>query len=154
MDELQRVTWFAGLFEGEGSFNFLREQPKAMSIQMTDEDVLLRVQEYFGGTIFKVTKRQPHWKDCWKWTITGEKSTALAGLILPYLGSRRSARGKEYIEKYRTIEQYQAERSAASAELRKQVRELRGQGLTHKAIAAILGKDRTYVTHILSGKFD
>lgn len=146
MDELQRITWFAGLFEGEGSFCFHQGKPKALSIMMTDEDVLLRVQEYFGGSIHKVKKRQEHWKDCWKWSMSGEKSVELTKKILPFLGERRSARGQEYADNYRTL----AQRKQRAVDLQHRVESLRAEGLTHREIASIVGKDRTYVTHLLN----
>lgn len=152
MDAEQRVTWFAGLFEGEGSFCFLRGRPRSMSIQMTDLDVLQRVKEYFGGTIYPMTKRQEHWKDAWKWTIFGTKSVELAQLVLPYLGVRRSHRATEYIENYGTLEKYNLKRREKFEELATSVRSLRTEGLTHKQIADRLEIDRTYVTHILNGR--
>ena len=152
MNTEQRITWFAGLFEGEGSFCFLKERPRSMSIQMTDLDILLRVQEYFGGSVVKITKRQAHWKDCWKWTIHGTKSIELTQLILPYLGARRSHRAVQYVENYGTQEKYNERRRQKFEGLSSSVVALRAEGLTHKQIANRVGIDRTYVTHILNGR--
>lgn len=65
MDEKEAITWFAGLFEGEGSFLFHKGKPKAIVISMTDKDVLEKVQKFFGGSIYKLGKRKEHWKDAW-----------------------------------------------------------------------------------------
>jgi hypothetical protein len=146
VDELQRITWFAGLFEGEGTFTFVHGKPKRLAISMTDKDVLDRVEEYFGGSVKSLVKRREHWKDAWIWSIYGENSVDLARKILPYLGERRARRCREYIEEFST----RTDRKKRTEELRQRVWELRVTGLTHQAIADIVGKDRTYVTHILN----
>ena len=147
---ITKVAWFAGLFEGEGTFNFANGKPKAMSIQMTDEDVLNRVQKNFGGSVHLLKKRQDHWKDCWKWSITGQKSVDLAKEIKPFLLSRRQARCEEYIKLYKSREAFRQNRE----DFRTKVKHLRSQGLTHAAIAGIMKCDRSYVSHILAGTYD
>jgi hypothetical protein len=149
VDRLLEVTWFAGLFEGEGSFRFHKEIPKAVVIQMTDLDVLEHVQQVFGGSIFKVTKRQSHWKDAWVWTLTGSAAADLIREMLPYLHARRSDRARQYLERHRSAEQYSQERSDSKALLVSKVYSLRDSGLTHQQIADELKYDRTYVTKIL-----
>lgn len=117
---------------------------------MTDLDVLLRVQEWFGGKVYPLKKRQEHHKDAWIWVIYGPASLELAKKIEPYLLHRRRGRCNDYINLYSSNK----DRSNRAQALRDRVRSLREQGLTHQQIAEEIGKDRTYVTHILRGRFD
>lgn len=154
MDESQRLTWFAGLFEGEGTFRISNGKPKGLTIQMTDLDVLLRVQEFFGGSIYECKKREEHWKDSWRWSLCGQPAIDLAHKIRPFLLSRRTSRCDDFTSTFRSLREYNDERKANSASLREMVRELRACGMTHKEIANVVGRDRTYITHILNGRLD
>ncbi|TXH11911.1 MAG: hypothetical protein E6R04_00450 [Spirochaetes bacterium] len=150
MDTTHSVTWFAGLFEGEGCFNFSNGKPKRMTISMTDRDVLDHVQSLFGGTVVSLKKREEHHKDVWIWYLHGESSVELAKKIQPYLFSRRAKRCAEYIEKFSTM----SDRRNKAASLRESVRSLRNEGYKHREIAERLEIDRTYVSHILRGRHD
>lgn len=149
MEEIQRITWFAGLFEGEGSFVFANGKPKAMHLTSTDKDVLDRIVEYVGGSIYPLKKRQSHHKDAWIWASHGSHSVSLAKSIKPYLLARRKARCEEYIRLFSTMENFREIQASQKSALTLKVIKLRTDGLTHQAIADRLGVDRTYVTHIL-----
>lgn len=149
MDRIQQVTWFAGLFEGEGCFTFANGKPKALTIQMTDLDVLERVHEFFGGTLAPMKKRQEHWKDSWVWNIYGVKAVELAREMLPFLGLRRTRRCNEFIAGHRSMETFVEQKIAKTLELAQQARSLRTQGLTQQQIADRLGCERSYVSRLL-----
>lgn len=149
MDRIQQITWFAGLFEGEGSFGFSHGKPKQLKIQMTDLDVLERVQKWFGGSITVATKQQSHWKDAWSWQMGGAFGLELAKEIRPFLLSRRQQRCDEFISLFRTQQEYTNERAKRKSHNLVEAQRLRTQGLTHQAIADTLGVDRTWVTHLL-----
>ena len=149
MDEKSSFTWFVGLFEGEGTFHFTKGRPRGLVISMTDLDVLRRVQEIVGGSIYDLTKREEHWKDAWKWRIGGQAAKDLAEKMLPYLGNRRAERCKEFIDLYYTQEDYNLERKIKRAKLIESALVLRAANKTHAEIAKELGCDRSYISKIL-----
>jgi hypothetical protein len=149
MDRTQQITWFAGLFEGEGTFTFSNGKPKRLAIQMTDLDVLNRVQEFFGGGIHEASKVQDHHKQSWVWYLSGASSVELVKEMLPYLLGRRRQRAEEYIEKYVTREDFITGQAIKTASLTDQVMSFSAQGLTQGQIANAVGYDRTYVNKII-----
>ncbi len=147
-EELITVAWGAGLFEGEGTIGIQGARVNA-AIQMTDLDVLETMQASFGGNIYDCGKQAEHHKQSWKWSLTSSKdSIEFLNKIYAFVGSRRKAR----IEEARVA--YENHRSNKRARTVASVKELRAEGLTHQAIADRLDIDRTYVSHILRGKFD
>lgn len=75
------------------SFKTLR-----VSCQMTDLDVLERLQSIFGGSVCKSSKTQEHYKDAWVWSINGsDKAARCMEAILPYMGKRRSSKIQELL---------------------------------------------------------
>jgi len=86
-------AWFAGLFEGEGCISLVSRNSVNLRINMTDRDVLERVQSLVGGTIVSIPKEAPQHKPRWVWQVTREDVVrpALARLK-PYLMERRGAR--------------------------------------------------------------
>lgn len=102
-------AWAAGLFEGEGSISLSKGGAVRLKLGMTDHDVVLRFAEVVGGgsVYHREEMRQVHWKACTYWET---QKLALVQKImerlLPYLGSRRTARWEEvmsYRESLRPI---------------------------------------------------
>lgn len=139
------IYWFAGLFEGEGTFAFVGKTAKAMSIEMTDEDVILKVQSLFGGAVYEVKQRNTSWKKSWRWTLTGKDSLDLAMIILPILSKRRSDRCLEYIKNITDrllIKQGYKDRT-------NKILTLRDSGYSLKQIAKELNIDHGYVGKVI-----
>lgn len=99
MNEEQSVAWLAGLYEGEGSSALSQPRkhggvyPKLV-IKMTDEDVIRRIEEYFGGNVsgpyHAVTQSGKEAKPQWTWALTRtEEVLELIERIYPMLGERR-----------------------------------------------------------------
>ena len=143
------MGWFVGLFEGEGSFLFADARPTAISIEMTDYDTLLRVQNLFGGSLYSNSVRNDNWKPTWRWSLRSNEAIELAKLILPHLSARRSARCQEFITNYVTMDMYNELRLAKREDNLARAKEFRLQGLTHQAIADRLGLERSYVSRLL-----
>lgn len=138
------IAWIAGLFEGEGSITIVNNVVR-VTIQMTDLDILQRVQDVFGGRIYSCSKQVDHHKDSWKWTITSTKEALeFIQLIYPYLGNRRKTKADEALVKGQNV------RSIKVEHLKRKVFALRSYGMTHKDIAGQLGYDRSYITKILN----
>jgi hypothetical protein len=149
------VAWFSGLFEGEGSFWFVNDRPKGLHITMTDEDVLLKVQAIFGGSINPDSRRdgKDHWKDAWKWYLGLKQSMILVPKMMPYLSSRRTGRGEEFLSLGQEIALDQEMKAAKVLKMRSDVLDLYSAGEhTQGEIAKIYGIDRTYVNKIIAGK--
>jgi hypothetical protein len=93
------VAWLAGLLEGEGSFTLqqplnAKGEPRtriAISLQMTDLDVLEKVASLVGdGKVLTAKRQAGHHKETWRWQISSRGITAeLMARILPYMSKRR-----------------------------------------------------------------
>jgi hypothetical protein len=151
------LAWFAGLFEGEGSFWFSLGRAKGLQITMTDLDVLEKVQSLVGGSISAADRRnkKDHWKEAYRWYLGNPQARVLTLKMFPYLLSRRQERATQYLE---TLEKQMistSKRKKQSSDRRDMIKEMYASGeYTHQEIADILGTDRTYVSHVLRGRYD
>lgn len=155
VDEID-IAWFTGLFEGEGSFWFSSGKAKGLQMSMTDLDVLTKVHTLFGGSITSANRPDgmDHWKDAWRWHIGLTLSLELVPRMLPYLFSRRSERAKEFLDSARTQREVTKNRKKSVNESRWVIFEMHSTGeYTHQQIADILCKDRSYVSHVLRGRY-
>lgn len=145
------IPWFAGLFEGEGSFGFNGIRPTRLQIVSTDKDVLERVKLYAGGNVNKASRsgQKEHWKQAYIWALHGESAVKLAEEVLPYLLKRRTMRGKQWLAAYKKqmarAEKW-AEEILANIKLMEKYRK---EGMTHQKIADKLGFERSHVTKCL-----
>lgn len=148
MNNIDVVTaWAAGLFEGEGSIA-INNHRIIVKIQMTDKDIIDRMQEKFGGYVYDCPKQEEHHKDSWRWIISDStEAIDFLDMIYPLLGQRRRARVDEAREAFVGHRKERLKRRIA------EVKELRESGLTHQAIADKLNLNRTYVSHILRGRY-
>ena len=87
---IKDIAWTAGLLEGEGSFFTKTNSSIPIVIcEMTDLDVLERLESIWGGKIYVMTKRQEHWKQSWRWQISNIYAVALMEFIKPDMSVRR-----------------------------------------------------------------
>ena len=97
------VAWFAGLFEGEGCiFKDYRKRASSKSgvvpqytikIKMTDKDVILKLQQLFGGNVYTEKTQQDHHKTPYSWYLCRKADVqALLSAALPFFGDRRAHR--------------------------------------------------------------
>lgn len=107
--------WLAGLFEGEGTALLRYRERKnwdgplrptgIISIDLTDEDVLLHVQEVFGGNLYGPYQKKalradgtPHLPS-WTWSVSkASEVLRIARGIRPYAFSRRGQKLDEVID--------------------------------------------------------
>lgn len=98
--------WFAGLFEGEGHIALTGKNSVTLRINMTDKDVLCKVQELVGGTITGPHSFEGNCKDQWYWALTRSEGVSIAlKEIQPLLGKRRKARVFEATERLKNVRQ-------------------------------------------------
>ena len=102
--EPEDLAWVAGLLEGEGSFTLRKSNVPKIHCQMTDEDVLLKLQEKCGGKIYfserTEEQRAKNWKDSWTWNLQGRPAADLMRELMPHMGKRRSEKIKEILSIY------------------------------------------------------
>lgn len=99
------LAWFAGLFEGEGCFSIDRNGCTRLTVAMTDEDVIDRIKTLFP-ICQNVAPFQPQParagysvpKIRFTWRVSDPHEVErITGLILPFLGRRRSERAQEVL---------------------------------------------------------
>lgn len=104
------VAWSAGLLEGEACFDIrasycLKRDPNnkqvRVIVEMKDEDVLLELQSYWGGSVRPVkckSKQRENWSPYYKWLLSsrGEIEHLLKS-IQPFMSERRSGKIQEIL---------------------------------------------------------
>jgi hypothetical protein len=100
-DPLERA-WAGGLFEGEGTFTLKNGRYPVASLNMTDEDSVIRFHEAVGfGAFYGPYEhgRGGEHKPFWRWQVGSyEQVQQLAALLWPYLGQRRKQRAAEVLD--------------------------------------------------------
>jgi hypothetical protein len=94
------VAWAAGVFEGEGSLTVDRDGRPRFQMEMTDHDVLLRLQSVLGGHVNGPYVGRPYRgynsaapKPKYRWTLGRYEDVRRVALLLyPFLGERRQLR--------------------------------------------------------------
>lgn len=100
MTEMHRedAAWLAGLLDGEGCFDNPRGAPR-VRVKMADLDVVLRAADVMGATTYMENDLRPYVerKPLMVAQTTGDNAIAVMRAVLPWLGSRRSAKVTEII---------------------------------------------------------
>ena len=105
MDSSSELAYLAGVFDGEGSFGIWsrgKDKKKGFraSIEMTDEDVIMKFLVYFKvGTIMYIKQSAQHHKPTYRWKIDLENAVNVIRKMLPYLSKRRQAKFHETVNK-------------------------------------------------------
>jgi hypothetical protein len=91
---LHELHWLAGLLEGEGSF--MAGPPSSprlpvISVNMNDEDVMLRLGRIFGRKIQMIRPRNPRWQTSYQVRVQGGAAVRWMMLLRPLMGVRRQA---------------------------------------------------------------
>ena len=97
LSKKEQLILLAGIFEGEGWFGLNKTKnptftPTAvLEVQMSDEDVVQKFQRYCNTNkkIHFKRKRKEHYKDQYRFTLSGSRALQLMEEMLPYLGIRR-----------------------------------------------------------------
>jgi hypothetical protein len=94
-------AWLAGLLDGEATFRFGSGLPR-IQLQMTDEDLIQRVANFFNVNYHPTKKAQPHHKQAWQLTICRtEVVIEIYFGIYKYMCKRRQARLDEFVEAWK-----------------------------------------------------
>lgn len=141
------IAWLAGLFEGEGTFCIGRGFAQGIVIQMTDLDILQRIQDRFGGRVGQSYDRQdkPNWKTCYRWQASVIETDIILPLILPYLGARRCERAQEYMALRQRVLDSKGKQSLKQQNIRAAV----ASGKTQYEVAEIFGVSQPYINKVM-----
>ncbi len=93
------TSWLAGYLEGEACFLWQKTIKSGkeyryplIRVASTDLDVIQKAYEMMQSSKPLKLKRYQPGKQMWMTAIGGRRALAIMGMILPYMGNRRSAR--------------------------------------------------------------
>lgn len=87
------IAWCAGLLEGEAYFGIgANGSTPKISCEMTDLDVLEKLQSILGGVIRIQKLRNDKWKQTWCWYVHGKEAVRSMILIYDFLLHRRKSK--------------------------------------------------------------
>jgi hypothetical protein len=99
MNKKEKIARAAGILEGEGSFLTKSNGHRPLvQCHMTDHDVVLGLQELWGGQIYHYKGRKQGYKDSWQWYVGGEDAVRVMNDIKPFMYSRRTEKINKVIE--------------------------------------------------------
>lgn len=143
------VAWAAGLFEGEGCIHNRSSHSIAVSINMTDLDVLEKISSIYDGKVTPLKTRQEHWKPSWIWCLYGGNARDFLLDIMPYLGARRTERASKALDRYSSMQDHREEKMA----LRRKILDMYDTGMyTEREVGELTGTNRSYVNSVRMGK--
>jgi hypothetical protein len=98
------IAWLTGLLEGEGSF-LMSERSIAITVSMTDRDVIDRAATLLGGRVYKRSEsRAPRpRKPAWRAQVKGPRATGWMMTAYSFLGARRREQVRHAIAAWRAM---------------------------------------------------
>ncbi len=97
-DVFDEFSWAVGIIEGEGTIGAHHNRPPRgrstyyqlhVGVTSTDEDVIIRLKLFFGGTSNGPHRRPPD-KPYWRWSVQSREAVVtLVNRIRPYMSPRR-----------------------------------------------------------------
>lgn len=104
------ISWMAGFLEGEGWFGertnkqqngkYVYRHP-IISVSGTDLDVIQKAAELFGKAVNGPYMAKKSTKPYWMTQITGKAAIGWMLTLYPILGSRRQAKIREIVTKFK-----------------------------------------------------
>ena len=93
--------WAIGLFEGEGCISIEKRCKSAyVQLKTTDPDVLIRLQQIWGGRVNEATWCKSNKKQPYVWRLQNKaRVKALLIQILPYLSARRACKALDALDR-------------------------------------------------------
>jgi hypothetical protein len=95
------IYWVAGILEGEGCFSFDNKYGRKVTVNMTDEDIILRLQAATGlGRVYgPYNHSNGAHKVYYRWVVADRPSLArLLLAVYPLMGTRRQAKIATLVE--------------------------------------------------------
>lgn len=97
------LFWMVGLLEGEGCFAWSKSGRKMwpkITIDMTDEDVIVRFSSLIERKYFPRPAKPPNKKAHYVCAIAGTPAAELMNILLPHMGVRRQKKIREILVKF------------------------------------------------------
>lgn len=106
--EAVKWAWLAGIFEGEGCIRFRGRSSVALSVTMTDFDVIRKCHELSGrGYLNGPYRPYGSTKQTLHWTVGQAVDVEFVlNKMLPHFGERRHARALEALERLALVDRY------------------------------------------------
>lgn len=82
------LHWLAGILEGEGYFT-CSPTSQLVGCEMTDKDILQKIQTFFGGTIDPKPRKRNNGKPIYRWRAYGTRARGIMLTLYSLLGVRR-----------------------------------------------------------------
>lgn len=93
------LIWLAGLLEGEGTFDLHKQKYPRIRVGMADRDVVGRAATLMGSSI-RMSISTVGNKAMFHAELSGAKAAEIMWLLLPHMGTRRSAKIGEILGRY------------------------------------------------------
>ncbi|MDO8621975.1 MAG: LAGLIDADG family homing endonuclease [bacterium] len=144
------MTWeyIAGFFDGEGSLT-QNGRGCRITIPQTNLKVLQAIKQFTRcGRVIRVTKRRPHWKESWVFSIS-RQSDVLRFLqhVTPFLIVKHALSVTQRPRIATMVERLEQEETARVRQ-RRTVRSLRRRGWSYRAIGKRVGLDWGWIRRI------
>lgn len=134
------LGWVAGLFEGEGNIYLSNSGGINITLGMTDEYIIDRLDSLFPGKRY-TREYENNWKTFFVWCRNGQDAIDFLEAVKPLLGARRQESANKAVDHWnRPDSPRQKKLNYFEA-----VKELTLEGLTVSAIADRLNISKTYV---------
>jgi hypothetical protein len=100
-----KIGWIVGIIEGEGWIGSDKDGRPKVQVAMTDRDTIYKLLEWAEtGIVSESDCGTITGKRIWKWAIYArEDAGKFIEKILPYLGTRRSERAIEVLNKWKLL---------------------------------------------------
>jgi hypothetical protein len=97
----ENLAWAAGIIEGEGCFKRSHRTTLRISVNMTDKDILDRLQMMLGGAVSGPHRYEPRRKPIWCWNLCGALPCyAVIAALLPWFGKRRRSQASACVHHF------------------------------------------------------
>lgn len=99
------IAWLAGIIEGEGCISYVGVSSVAVTVGMTDKDIVERILEITKIGVIYITNRSEvegheHWKTLYQWRVANKQDVLyILKLIHPWMGERRSIKIDEALDR-------------------------------------------------------
>lgn len=150
----EEIAWVAGILEGEGCFDYQQSNPEKrwpqVRVEMTDKDIILRVQEITGGNVRFVKRYKPHHQDTWLLHIrTAKLVQPLLESIYPFMGQRRQSKIKAMIDNVKMSRRYKTVKKEDVIVIREMYK---NGNYTMKELATVFETTRSNINNIVHNR--
>ena len=78
-------AYAAGIIDGEGSVMIIQRRTPTISVTNSSKPIIDYLHNYYGGLVKVQTKYKEHHKQCWIWTLRGDKVITFLRQVVPHM---------------------------------------------------------------------